>query len=369
MASYNYTFQSGDGVTPARLNDARTVSEIVNADINASAAIAGTKIAPNFGSQNVVTTGSVGIGTSSPERKLQLAGETAQFPIALQISATGHATSERAAIAIGDYQWLQDTVGNGTKDFALFDGRVGAGTRMLVTEAGNVGIGTSSPTSRLAVFTNSATDTVASIGNTAGNGWMGYVTSTGDMLYGLFTSGAITFRTSNITRVLIDNNGNLFAGYLSGGTTATGGIIKAKGYNTKAGAGSGLGANVFNINWASPSASLHIDDTNLGNIQVSSDHRIKRNVETQTSAAIDRIKQIRPVKYQHAAYGEIFQNDETVREGFIAHELAEVVPSAVEGEKDAPNQLQSLRLDALCAVLVKAVQELSAKVEALEAAQ
>ena len=29
---------------------------IVNADINASAAIAGTKISPNFGSQNVVTT-------------------------------------------------------------------------------------------------------------------------------------------------------------------------------------------------------------------------------------------------------------------------------------------------------------------------
>ena len=33
---------------------------IVNADINASAAIAGTKISPNFGSQNVVTTGNVG---------------------------------------------------------------------------------------------------------------------------------------------------------------------------------------------------------------------------------------------------------------------------------------------------------------------
>ena len=38
---------------------------IVNADINASAAIAGTKISPNFGSQNVVTTGNVGIGSGS----------------------------------------------------------------------------------------------------------------------------------------------------------------------------------------------------------------------------------------------------------------------------------------------------------------
>jgi len=35
---------------------------IVNADVNASAAIAGTKISPDFGSQNVVTTGTLGSG-------------------------------------------------------------------------------------------------------------------------------------------------------------------------------------------------------------------------------------------------------------------------------------------------------------------
>jgi hypothetical protein len=39
---------------------------IVDADVNTSAAIAGTKVSPNFGSQNIVTTGSVGIGTTSP---------------------------------------------------------------------------------------------------------------------------------------------------------------------------------------------------------------------------------------------------------------------------------------------------------------
>ena len=32
---------------------------IVNADIKSDAAIAGTKIAPDFGSQNIVTTGTV----------------------------------------------------------------------------------------------------------------------------------------------------------------------------------------------------------------------------------------------------------------------------------------------------------------------
>lgn len=49
---------------------------IVNADINASAAIAGTKISPDFGSQDVTTTGRVGIGTLSPRHKISL-GSTA----------------------------------------------------------------------------------------------------------------------------------------------------------------------------------------------------------------------------------------------------------------------------------------------------
>ena len=38
---------------------------ILNADLNASAAIAGTKISPSFGSQNISTTGTTSIGGST----------------------------------------------------------------------------------------------------------------------------------------------------------------------------------------------------------------------------------------------------------------------------------------------------------------
>ena len=47
--------------------------DIVNGDINASAAIAGTKISTDFGSQNIVTTGNGGIGTTSVPTGFKLA--------------------------------------------------------------------------------------------------------------------------------------------------------------------------------------------------------------------------------------------------------------------------------------------------------
>jgi hypothetical protein len=49
-------------VTSAKIVD----GAIVNADVNASAAIAGTKVAPNFGSQNVVTTGTATAASLNP---------------------------------------------------------------------------------------------------------------------------------------------------------------------------------------------------------------------------------------------------------------------------------------------------------------
>jgi hypothetical protein len=43
-----------------------TITNIVNADVSASAAIVGSKVSPNFGTQNVVTTGAGGFGTATP---------------------------------------------------------------------------------------------------------------------------------------------------------------------------------------------------------------------------------------------------------------------------------------------------------------
>jgi hypothetical protein len=67
-------FVAGETVTPAKLNSLGqpVISAIVNNDISNSAAIAGTKVSPNFGAQNVVTTGDGSFGTASPDAKAAL---------------------------------------------------------------------------------------------------------------------------------------------------------------------------------------------------------------------------------------------------------------------------------------------------------
>jgi len=82
MATINitqgYSWTSGEVVTPAKMNSAAAptaalaAASIVNADVSATAAIAGSKVSPNFGAQNVVTTGAGGFGTATPDAKAAL---------------------------------------------------------------------------------------------------------------------------------------------------------------------------------------------------------------------------------------------------------------------------------------------------------
>jgi len=119
--------------------------EIINADINASAAIAGTKIAPDFGSQNVVTTGSIGIGIgsqtpSTPQKQLHIAHDSSPR-IMLSNDTTGHATPNGTELLLdsgGNFEILQRE--NLNLEFFTNNSQ-----RMTITGSGDVGIGTASP--------------------------------------------------------------------------------------------------------------------------------------------------------------------------------------------------------------------------------
>jgi hypothetical protein len=180
----------------------------------------------------------------------------------------------------------------------------------------------------------------------------------------------LTLKVSGVEVARFDVSGRFCLGVTSGATIA--GAVNALGYASRSGSGGSFSGNVYNIYWNGSAAELYIDSSSIGSINVTSDYRIKQNVVTQTANAVDRVNALRPVTYQIKDVG-IFKADGVTREGFIAHELAEVIPSAVNGVKDALTedgniQFQSLRLDPIIAVLTKAVQELSARIAALEAA-
>lgn len=95
-----------------------------------------------------------------------------------------------------------------------------------------------------------------------------------------------------------------------------------------------------------------------------SDYRLKENIAPMVGA-LDKVMQLRPVTYTWKLGGSSAQ-------GFIAHELQEVVPDAVTGEKDALDEKgkikpQGVDASVLVATLTAAIQELSAKVDTLQA--
>lgn len=164
--------------------------------------------------------------------------------------------------------------------------------------------------------------------------------------------GPINFKFRNVTKVSFDKNG----------------VIAAYGMRCRQGTSGATLGSTTNLWWTGSAMQLWVDTTNLGNVTITSDYRIKRDIRTMEQPALERIAALRPVLYQYAHNGDLHTiAEDREREGFIAHELAEVIPSAVEGEKDAPNQIQSLRIDALVAVLVKAVQEQQEQIEELRA--
>lgn len=95
-----------------------------------------------------------------------------------------------------------------------------------------------------------------------------------------------------------------------------------------------------------------------------SDYRLKENIAPISSALAD-IERLKPCSYNFVNV----PNER--RQGFIAHELQEVVPQAVTGAKDAMDEegnpsYQGVDASKMVPLLTAAIQELTARVAALE---
>lgn len=178
---------------------------------------------------------------------------------------------------------------------------------------------------------------------------------------------AITFTQA----MTLDASGNLFVGKTATGLGTVGIQASPSGWFQATVSGD---ASIFTNRLASDGKTIQLyrQTLEVGNISVTttgatfnstSDYRLKEAV-APLSGGLARVNALKPSVYKWKSNG-------LSGEGFLAHELAEVVPAAVNGEKDDVNEdgsikAQSIDMSRVVPILVAAIQELTARVQTLE---
>ena len=365
------------------------------------------------------TTGHVGIGTNSPDARLQIGDSTVSTANVLKFGKRVSSTNSNLPV-IGHHG---DGTGSGIAicatssagQITFFTGNNAAGfgagdntQRMVIDQNGDVAIGTTAPggntlkvqltddnSDSLVVQGGSGqgrTNIRVQAGNTDGTASTSYrlSDSSGNTVASLFfmnnaddlvigtqkQGGEILFHTStasnslgSIYRAKFDQNGNF---HLGGSSNSYSG--KARFFSANNGT-----ATLSSINTSNSGTNRQIDffhasaTGRVGSIQTnssetafntSSDYRLKEN-EVAISDGITRLKKLKPYRFN-------FKIDPTrTVDGFFAHEVTPAVPEAISGEKDALDsngdiEPQSIDQSKLVPLLTAALQEAIAKIETLE---
>jgi hypothetical protein len=375
--------------------------------------------------------GNVGIGTTSPSVKLQAestinttyspsdtlnggviayiknASTTNSTDATIRLEATG--SSSVAAVSISAVH-----TGAGSSDLT-FGTRLSASNvteRMRITSSGNVGIGTASPTDRGHINTagSGASDRALRLSNPNQN----FADCTAELVFqGGYNStyeGASTIRggratagndsylsfftnpggTSVIERMRITAGGDLLVGITSTYTNARyqseniTGTKAPMALRAQATSGSTL------VEFWNPNGQIGSIQTSGSSTSfvTSSDYRLKENVKPFENA-FSILSKLKPCTFNFIAD----QEEEVI--GFLAHEVQEVIPQAVTGEKDgfrieevevSPAELdeegnviteavveekeipiyQGIDHSKLVPLLVAAIQELKAEIDSLK---
>jgi hypothetical protein len=319
------------------------------------------------------TSQNVGIGTASPQRTLHVENSSGNLVrLNNSSSANGSYSSIELTSTGGNncqIRGVQDSSTAGHLEFYTLSASA-VSERMRIDSSGNVGIGTSSPSAKFEVR--------------GGRSWfqansepyavyVSYASGTNGYFIGGTSTSALAFSDgAGNERMRIDSSGNLLVG-----TTDAAPRNFTSGFGFQAGAGlfqvgSTSGSNYFNLTSASGTIiEFRRQAGTVGNISTNgsnctfnstSDYRLKEDIAPMTGA-LAKVSALKPVTYKWKLTG--IQD-----EGFIAHELAEVCPSAVTGEKDAVDaegnpQYQGIDVSFLVATLTAAIQEQQALITTL----
>jgi Chaperone of endosialidase len=367
--AYVVTFPTG--VIPSSYTAGLTVvMKVANANTGAS-----TLNVNSLGTKNILTPsgGALSSGTLAANAIVMVVYDGTQFIL------VGGSTSTTGT-----------SIANGTSNvtIASSNGAITAATAgttaVTIDTSQNVGIDQTSPTSKFVVGGGASAGST-NWGHFRGNCgassppssdpygvWFGSNYSNGNNEGNIAYNYALTTASWNGTtyteRMRIDSSGTVLIGKTSSSDTVAGIVL-----------GNGSGDRVFTVgssaSWGvmvnrqgddGKAINFRRANTDVGSINVtasatsyntSSDYRLKENIAPMTGA-LAKVAQLKPVTYK-------WKIDGSDGEGFIAHELAEVCPHAVTGEKDAVDadgnpEYQGIDVSFLVATLTAAIQELKA---------
>jgi len=241
------------------------------------------------------------------------------------------------------------------------------------TLSGNLGIGATTIDSDIHIEKSS--DLEIKLERTgSGTSTIG-VPSSGQLLINNTSNADMLLSTNNTERLRIKNGGNVLVGTTNQSPAEGTGVgVRIGGNGTSQFSSSGdAGLSVNRTSDNGNVMTFRRDGTLRGRISVdgsstsyitSSDYRLKENV-TYDFDATTRLKQLKPARFNFIGIA-----DKTV-DGFLAHEVQIVVPEAIDGEKDATNEdgsilAQGIDYGKIVPLLVKTIQELEARITALE---
>ena len=387
----------------------------INAGDNSGDSILQLNDKDGNGKMRVLANGNVGIGTTSPDSKLHVRNDGTDVVLAKFQSEIG--TNTR------DFRIKSPVLDSTTYPFRFttsnsFAFEVDGVENLRIHSDGNVGIGSTAPTEKLEVAGNVRLDASnaelnIAAGTTGTTGAINFTFTTEDTNYAgiefvydtrasvgprffsqngyhltVDSGDALHLKTDGNDRLIINNGGDVFMhGTTINGTEndagySVGGLSFRVSRNTT--------SNANQIVFYNPNGAIGAIQTNgsATAYNTSSDYRLKENVVPMQDA-LQRITQLKPSRFNFIA------DDSVVVDGFLAHEVQEVVPEAISGEKDAMKDeeyevtpavldddgnettpavmdtrsvpdYQGIDQSKLVPLLVGAIQELTARIAALE---
>jgi hypothetical protein len=321
----------------------------------------------------ITSAGNVGIGTSSPTSPLHVGTSTSGNQKIQHWGEPGFVDNYglilRGSSLDGVFKFYGLNNGTETTNPILSMNR----------SSGNVGIGTSSPlqttTDRTVLTVNGTTTSLINlaVGGTLAAYWYGTSSNTqlwsqNRLDFNTASANDITFNPNNTERMRITSGGNVCIGKTSYDNSTTG--ITLAGL-TDGSIGSFVTDGAACMLWNRKTSTgdlviIRYNSSGIGSISTNgssvsynttSDYRLKQDFKDYKG--LDLVSAIKTYDYQ-------WKSDNSRMYGVIAHELQEIIPYAVNGEKDA-KEMQGVDYSKIVPVLIKAIQEQQAQIEELKA--